>query len=139
MLKKTIEYTDYNGSARKEDFYFNISKGELAMMQSSRLGGFQAYLEKIIATQDTVSLMNTFRDLIHMAYGEKSEDGRRFIKSEELSVAFEQTEAYSNLIIEFLNDPNYAAEFFKQILPQDLVEEASKQLPTNVATLTPSN
>lgn len=128
MLKKTIKYTDYNGNEREEDFYFNITKAELAMMEASRLGGFQAYLEKIMQTQDTVALMETFRDLIRLAYGEKSDDGRRFIKSDELSSGFEQTEAYSNLIMEFLQEPNVVSDFFKGVLPKDLFEQAEAQI-----------
>lgn len=125
MLKKTIKYVDYDGNEREEDFYFNISKAELAMMESSVIGGFKKYLEKITQAQDNVSIMKTFKELVHMSYGEKSADGRRFVKSEELSTAFEQTEAYSELIVELLSDDGItAAKFVKGILPSDVVDAA---------------
>lgn len=121
MLKKTITYTDYNGVERTEDFYFNLSKAELIMMESSVAGGMKQRLEKIVQMQDSVEIMEVFRDLIHRAYGEKSPDGKRFVKSEELSTAFEQTEAYSELIMEIMGDSGKAAEFINSIIPKGLV------------------
>ena len=92
MLKKTITYTDYNGVERTEDFYFNLSKAEIAEMELEIPGGMTALIERITKTKDTPSLVKMFKDLILRAYGEKSDDGRRFIKSKELKESFEQTE-----------------------------------------------
>lgn len=126
MVKKTIKYTDYSGNEREEDFYFNISKAELTKMEASEVGGLKQYLERITMSQDNVAIMEYFTKFIHMAYGEKSPDGRRFIKSEQLSTEFEQTEAYSELIIELLSDPKIASDFINSILPRDLIEAAKK-------------
>lgn len=130
MLKKTITYTDYDDVERTEDHYFNISKAELIMMDSSVVGGMRQRLEKIIQSKDNVAIMEVFRDLIHRSYGVKSDDGKRFVKSEEIITAFEQTEAYSELVVELLGNPDKAAEFVNSILPKGLVEEADiKALP----------
>lgn len=126
MLKKTITYTDYNDVVRKEDFYFNLSKADLIFMDGTQVGGMRQRLEKIIQSQDNVAITEVFRDLIRRSYGERSEDGRRFIKSEELSDAFEQTEAYSELVVELLSDPNKASEFVNGILPKDLMDQVEK-------------
>lgn len=126
MLKKTIAYTDYNDVERTEDFYFNLSKAELVMMETSTTGGLKQRLEKIVQTQDNVSIMEIFRDLIHRAYGEKSADGKRFIKSDELSTAFEQTEAYSELVMELMGDANKASIFINSIIPSDLADKISE-------------
>lgn len=129
MLKKTITYTDYNGLERTEDFYFNLSRAELVMMETSVAGGMMQRLEKIAKTQDAVAVMEVFRDIIHRAYGEKSDDGKRFVKSDELATAFEQTEAYSELIMEMINDPlNVAAKFIRDIMPGDLAAELQKSM-----------
>lgn len=120
MLKKTITFTDYNDEERTEDHYFNLTKAELAMMEASKLGGLKNYLEKIVQAKDTVSIMETFKTIIHQAYGKKSDDGRRFIKSDEVSTEFEQTEAYSELIMEILSDPDKASEFINGILPKEV-------------------
>lgn len=121
MLEKKIKFVDYNGTPREETHYFNISKAELIMMESSTAGGMKQRLEKIVQTQDEVAIMETFRDLIHRAYGEKSPDGRRFVKSDEMATAFEQTEAYSELIMEILKDSEKASEFINSILPREAV------------------
>ena len=123
MLKKTITYTDYNGVERTEDFYFNFSKAEIAEMEMGIDGGMSAMLNKIINTKDVPSLIKIFKDLVLKAYGEKSADGKRFIKSEELSTAFSQTEAYSDLYIKLATDADEAAKFFNAIIPERVVDK----------------
>lgn len=128
MLKKTITYEDFNGVERKEDFYFNLSKAEIMEMQFGTVGGLDVMLQKIVDAKDVKSIMNTFKMLILKAYGVKSDDGRRFIKSEEIAKEFEQTEAYSILYMELASDDNAAAEFVNGIIPKDVVTEVSNQM-----------
>ena len=123
MLGKEITYTDYNGVERKETFFFNLSKAELTEMQLGTTGGWGEMMEKIISAKDTPSLVSAFKNVILKSYGEKSPDGKQFIKSEELSKAFSQTEAYSNLFVELLSDNKKAAEFVNGIIPADLAEQ----------------
>lgn len=118
MLKKTITYTDYNGVERTEDFYFNLSKAEIAEMELEIPGGMAALIERITKTKDTPSLVKMFKDLILRAYGEKSDDGKRFIKSKELRDGFEQTEAYSELFIELASNADAASSFINGITPK---------------------
>lgn len=120
MLKKTITYTDYNGSSRTEDFYFNLTKAEIMEMELSTAGGLAGMIEKIVATQDAPSIIKIFKDLVLKAYGEKSADGKRFVKSEELSTAFSQTEAYSILFMELATDADAAQKFVNGIIPTDI-------------------
>lgn len=127
MLKKSIKYTDYNGVEREETKYFNLSKAEIMEMELSTVGGFAEMVEKIVAAQDTPSIVRIFKDLILKAYGEKSPDGKRFIKSEELSTEFSQTEAYSVLFMELATDAEAAAAFINGIVPADVSAEAKKQ------------
>ena len=117
MLKKTITYIDCNGTERTEDFYFNLTKAEVLKMEMGVSGGMAEKIKKIIAAQDQPTIIRVFEDIILMAYGEKSDDGKRFIKSKELSTAFMQTEAYSNLFMELATDADAAAKFITGILP----------------------
>ena len=119
MLKKTITYTDYNGTERTEDFYFNLSKAEIMEMELSTEGGLSEMIQKIIAAQDAPAIIKIFKELILKAYGEKSPDGKRFIKSDEISTAFSQTEAYSKLFMELATDADAAAKFVNGIIPVD--------------------
>lgn len=117
MLKKTITYTDYNGAERTEDFYFNLSKAEVMEMELSINGGLTEMIHKVVAAQDAPTIINLFKDLILKAYGEKSLDGKRFVKSKEISMAFAQTEAYSQLFMELATDAKSAAAFVNAIIP----------------------
>lgn len=128
MLKKTIKFTDYFGEERTQDFYFNLNKSELIEMNFSTAGGMQNMLDQIRNTQDNAKIYAVFKDIILKAYGEKSADGLRFIKSKELSEAFSQTEAYNELIIEMFSDPDAAAKFMNGIIPPDLAAEAKKAI-----------
>lgn len=128
MLKKTITYTDYNGEERKEDFYFNLSKAELAEMELSSEGGLEAKINRIINSRDTKELIAIFKDIVLNSYGEKSDDGRRFMKSEELKKAFSETEAYSNLFMELAFDADKASEFINGIIPSDMEGQVQKEL-----------
>ena len=120
MLKKTVSYVDYNGVERTEDFYFNLSKAEVAEMELSVEGGFSKMLEDVIKSKDNVKIVNIFKQMVLKAYGEKSADGRRFVKSEELAQAFAQTEAYSEIFMELALDSNAAAAFVNGIMPANL-------------------
>lgn len=122
MLKKTITYTDYNGNERTEDFYFNLSKAEIMEMEMSTTGGLTEMIQKIVAAQDAPAIIKVFKEIILKAYGEKSPDGKRFIKSEELSTAFSQTEAFSQLFMELATDADAAAKFVNGIIPVDLAK-----------------
>ena len=123
MLTKTIKYTDYNGVEREEKFLFNLSKAELMEMELGTSGGLAEMIKKIIETQDSPTIMKIFKDIVLKAYGEKSADGKRFVKIGEngrpLSENFAQTEAYSQLFMELATDSNAAANFIKGIVPVD--------------------
>lgn len=123
MLKKRIKYTDYDGNEREEDFYFNLSKAELVELELTTDGGLEQMIQKITDTRDMPKLIELFKRLILMSYGEKSENGKRFIKSKELSDAFAQTEAYSELFMELATDDKAASEFVNGIVPQGLAED----------------
>lgn len=118
MLKKRISYTDYNGEQREEDFYFNLTKAEIAEMELSTTGGLENMVRKIVEAKDTKRIAEIFKAIILKAYGVKSDDGRRFIKSEELSTEFSQTEAYSDLYISLATNADEAAAFINGIVPK---------------------
>ena len=127
MLKKTIEFTDYNGEKRKEDFYFNLSKAELMEMELGTSGGFAEMLQKLVDTQDIPEIMKIFKKVIMKAYGVKSPDGKRFSKSDELSKEFTETEAYSELFMELLSDTDAATAFVNGIIPADAAKQLADQ------------
>lgn len=117
MVKKTITYTDYDGVERTEDFYFNLSKSELIKMEYGTEGGLTKLLKKITDSKDNTEIMRYFDEILSKAYGEKSPDGKRFIKSKELYEAFAQTNAYDILFMELFSDTDKMTSFIKGIVP----------------------
>lgn len=124
MLSKTIKFEDWNGTEREEDFYFNLSEAELMELEMSTAGGFTKMMQTIIRKKDVPQLMATFKNLILKSYGEKSEDGRRFVKSPELSEEFMQTPAYDILFMELCTNAESASAFVNGIVPKKLSEKA---------------
>ncbi len=131
MLKKTITYEDYDGNQRTEDFLFNLTKAEIAEMELSAQGGLVKMLERIVQAQDGKRIVEVMKDLILRAYGEKSADGRRFIKNQELRDSFSQTEAYSMLFMELATDAEAATAFVNGIVPK--VERKPELVPATQA------
>lgn len=131
MIKKSITYTDYNGIERTEDFYFNLNKAEVMEMEMSTTGGLAEMIQRIVAAKDQPAIIKIFKDLILKAYGEKSLDGKRFVKSEKLRAGFEQTEAYSILFMELATDAEAAAAFVNGIVPADMAQQAAALTPVS--------
>lgn len=120
MLEKKITYTDYNGVERTETHYFNLSKAEILDMELFTEGGFVNMLERLVEEQNQIELVKLFKELVLKSYGVKSDDGRRFIKSDEQTKAFTETEAFSQLYLTLAQDSEAASEFAIAIMPRDL-------------------
>lgn len=123
MLKKTITYHDYNEQERTETFYFNLTTAELAEMELSTPGGMEIMLKKIIASNDGAAIIEVFKNLLQKSYGKKSEDGRRFTKSDESWQEFLEIGAYDVLFIQLVTDAGAASEFVNGLLPTNLLEK----------------
>ena len=134
MFVKEIKYTDYNGIDRSEKFYFNLNKSELTEMDLTTAGGMKSFIERITNTQDQAELIKLFKELILKAYGQKSDDGKRFIKSEELRNEFSQTMAYDTYFMLLSTNEKEAIKFVNGIMPADVLAEAQKQDALPAAT-----
>ncbi len=123
MLKKKIKFTDFNGDPCSEDHYFNMSKSELLKLALDEDGGFIAYIKRIIDAENYNKLIIEIRQLIMMAYGKKSDDGKSFLKSPEISEAFSMTAAFDALYIEFIQNVDAFVTWVKGIMPADMLAE----------------
>ena len=140
MIKKTITYTDYDGVQRTENFYFNLNKAELMDMElTTPDGGLRNKLRAIMDKRDIPGIIRTIKEFIMAGFGEKSPDGRKFVKSKALSEAFMQTEAYAELYMELISDANATAAFINGMIPEELranLENTEKETqPDNVSLL----
>lgn len=127
MLKKTITYTDYDGNERTEDFRFNLSKAEYVMFENSVIGGMSKEIERAMAMQNGPRILEIFKDLVDRSYGVKTADGRRFTKTPELLQEFRETEAYVNLFMELVTDPEAGKAFLRGVSPSDMIAELDKK------------
>lgn len=130
MYSRNITYTDYNGDERTERFYFNMNKKELLDLELKyqEKGGIRRAMEKMMDDNDAKGVIGVIDELVCASYGEKASDGKRFIKGDEVLRDFTSTEAYSNLVMELLNDSEKLSTFMTAIMPADVRAEAEKAL-----------
>lgn len=132
MTSRTFEYDDFDGNHRVETCYFNLTKAET--IEWLTMNGDYT-LDKLILKLNEKSngkeVMAIFKDLICRSYGEKSLDGRRFVKTDDVKANFMETEAFSILFTELVTDGEKAAQFVKDILPHDFMNEIQKIMEQN--------
>ena len=138
MVVEKIKYTDFNGVEREEEFMFNLTEAEITEMELTTEGGLSDSIKKIVSAQNTPQIIETFKMLLLKSYGEKSADGRRFVKSEELSKEFTQTNAYSQLFMKLATDDKSAVAFINGIIPESMRERVAEE-GSNVSDLAPAN
>ena len=126
MLKKTITFEDFNGETRTEDHYFNLTKAEIAEMELSREGGMTALIRRIVSEKNAPELASVFKEILKRTYGRKSDDGRRFMKSEEIWKNFEESGAYDVFFVELLQDAGKMSAFINGVVPKDMLKEVAK-------------
>ena len=129
MIKQTVTYTDYNGNERTEEYWFNLSKAELLRLETTTKGTFQKMLENAVASEDNYRIIEVFEDLIKHSIGMKTLDGKYFKKPKEFVEDFMQSEAYSTLLFDLLQDAEKANAFIRGIMPSDLMAQAEAALP----------
>lgn len=130
MVVENVTYTDYDGVERTETFRFNLTNAEVMELEMSVDGGMSTMLQRIVDAKEGPVVMKVFKDILLKSYGEKSPDGRRFVKSPEISKAFSETEAYNIIFMKLVTDDKYAAKFVAGI---------SNAKPTVVKPISPDS
>lgn len=134
MLKLPIKYKDFNDEDCQDIFFFNLSKAELIRL-NFELGedGDQdlgATMKRIVQSDDKRKMIKMFETFVLRSYGIRSEDGRKFTKSEEATKEFQASPAYDELFLKLVTDAKYAAMFVNGIMPSDLVKQALEDADT---------
>ena len=129
MWIKEVTYTDYFGNQRTEKCHFQLSESELTELAYSVKGGFIAAMTRMIDDRNEPELVENYKKLLLLAYGEISPDGRRFMKSEELSREFSQTPMYDKIFMELTTSETALSDFVRNVIPQNL----SNDLPDNIS------
>ena len=147
MIKKTITFTDFDGNEITEDWYFGLSPAEIAELELNSNGTLSERLERVgqsleekegedpekrnerVIRASGGEIIQLFRELLMMSVGKRSEDGRRFLKSQDLTDDFVQTGSYSNLLMDLVSNPGTAAEFINGIMPTEAIEKLKQGQP----------
>lgn len=134
MIKETITFHDLEGNEITRDFYFNMFTTELAEWNFEKSGGLEGYIKKLQQTEDQAEIVKFMKEIILKSYGEKSEDGLRFIKSEEKALAFSQTEAFHVLFLKLAQDEKEATRFINGIVPAMPMDNKTAAIGTKKTT-----
>lgn len=126
MLKKTIKYTNFSGVERERTLYFDLTKAELTMLGLSVDGGLDVVLTNLMEAENIPELIQNFEKILLLSYGEKSEDGERFIKGDDISRKFKESPVYDEIFMELITDEKKAADFINAVMPDDIDEYISK-------------
>ena len=120
MIVKRIAYDTFDGDHITENFYFHLSKPEALSLSVSKDEGFQNYLRRISDAHNGKEIMAAVKNIILLAYGEKTPDGKSLIKSQEIRDRFEGSPAFDALFTELVTDDMKMSEFVKSLVPKDL-------------------
>lgn len=126
MLTKAITYVDYNGNKKTKNFYFNLTRTELAKMELTNKAGMLETIKKMINSDDREEIINLFEKIVLGAYGEKSADGEEFLKSDAIREKFVNHPAYDVLFMELISSESNMADFINAIVPTEIAESAKK-------------
>lgn len=130
MLKKTFQYTDFNGNEQEETFYFNLSKSEVIEYELQERAGMSTTLQRIVEERDNQKILAHFKDIVMKSVGRKSDDGRRFVKNDDIREDFLASPAYDEMFVWLMSEPGAGADFINSVFPQD-VEEFVKKIESD--------
>lgn len=138
MFSDKITFEDFNGNTVTEEIFFNISKMEMLEMDASHNGQYGEYLQEIANTEDVQALLGAFKDIVKLSYGVKSEDGKRFVKSDEEFKKFEESPAYDEFMIKLMTQEDYALKFILGVMPsaEGVTEETIRNNVKNSLPMT---
>lgn len=138
MIKKTFTYTDFDGNSVEEEYYFHLSKAELMEMELSAYGGLELLIKRLIEEKNSEEIVKIFKKIILSSVGQKSYDGKRFIKNDEIRTNFYQTEAYSQLFCDLVQNADHASEFINAVIGYKPEAVATAADPANAQVLAPA-
>lgn len=141
MYRKEITYTGFDGESLTDTVYFNITQREAAEFLS-RYGGeeeMMKHLTEITEQKDGGAMMKFLDDVIAAAYGERSEDGRRFIKNQQALDDFRQTLAYDEFFSEIISSAESAEEFVQKTIIVNNPENRNKDSLKSITSKNPKS
>lgn len=119
MLKQRVKYEGFDGEIIEEDLYFNLTRMDLIELNDRYDSkDMAAYMDKIVKEKNVKELYRVLKDIVLMAYGVKSEDGKRFIKNQTVKDDFAESLAFAQLIEDFHETETAMSDFVTGITKQ---------------------
>lgn len=120
MYKRVINYVDFDGNKCSDEYHFNYTKSELTQLSFSKDGGIASFAEKAVRDRNGRNLCDLYETLILGAVGERRNEGKNFVKNDEIRENFKSSMAYETLFEELIESPDKFAEFFNAVIPSDM-------------------
>ena len=128
MIKQDITYTNFEGEQETETLYFHLNKVELMEMQVSEKRGLAQSITDIQKAENNKEIFRLFKEIVLRAYGERSEDGKKFIKNERLREEFEGSLAYEELMVKLVTETDFAVKFVNGIMPAGMADQIAARM-----------
>lgn len=132
MLKKEVTYKDFNGNTVTDVLHFYLSEAQLMRLDAQYPDGLEGAIRGMVEREDKAAIFSLFEDLIALSYGVKSEDGKRFVRSDELQNEFLQSLAYDTLLVDIATSEEAAIAFFQGVTARALGKHLVKEVETAV-------
>jgi hypothetical protein len=127
MLKKNVKYVDFDGEEQEETLYFNLTEPEVVRLDVQFEGGLEEYVSNLDEKVNPQDILTLFEKVLRASYGEKSADGRHFVKDSEATDLFSYSAAYGALFVELVQDADIAASFFNALLSRTAVTTVEEE------------
>lgn len=128
MLTRTITFENFDGEQVSQTLYFNLSKSELMEVELSTPGGFGAKIDKVAESKDGGQIIAAYKEILKLAYGERSADGKHFRKSDEIWDNFVASQAFDEFFFELITDAAVAADFVNALVPKHMQDSVRRQV-----------
>ena len=127
MFSRTFEYKGYDGNMHKDTYWFNLDEAELTKMELSRVGGIRGFMTRLMKENRPAEIVDMFEKIILGSVGERTADGRRFVKNQEIIDDFRFTPAYSQLFMELVSSSEKLSEFFRGCIPEEVAAKITEK------------
>lgn len=124
MLKQSITFQNLDDEEVTEDFYFQITKAEVAEKALIEGEGYYERLRDLSVEKDGAKIISHFKAILASAVGRR--EGQIFKKSQEITDYFMFSGAYDAFFMGLMEKPDSGASIIAAMLPKDAQEEAAR-------------
>jgi hypothetical protein len=123
MKQKVIRYKNlFTGEDVEKEYYFSLSRAEIAKMKLAHRGDIVEYFNEIVADKNGAELIEVYEGLLLKSVAVR--DGDNLLKTPELVQQFTGSGAYEELFMELIQSEDAGLSFFAEVFPDGMMEEA---------------